>query len=205
MTSVLTLLVVAVSVGLSNFAAAIAIGVPGVDVGTRVRVGIVFGVFEAGMPVVGLLIGQQAAEPLGRAARWIGAGLLIAVGGYALVAATRAGAVRAPRSDRERAATEPAATAPPPVPAGSAGGFWRLILSGFALSLDNLVIGFALGTYHTPILVGALVIGAVSVGLSLIGLELGARIGRWAGRRGEQLAGLMLAGVGIALAVGALK
>lgn len=205
MTSVLTLLVVAVSVGLSNFAAAIAIGMPGVDVGTRVRVGILFGVFEVGMPVVGLLIGQQAAEPLGHAARWIGAGLLIAVGGYALVAATRAGAVRAPGSDRERAATEPAATAPAPVPAGSARRFWRLILSGFALSLDNLVVGFALGAYHTPILVGALVIGAVSVGLSLIGLELGARIGRWAGRRGEQLAGLMLGGVGIALAVGALK
>ncbi len=51
----------------------------------------------------------------------------------------------------------------------------------------------------------AITIGVVSVALSLIGLELGARIGRWAGERGEQLAGLMLISVGIAIAAGALS
>jgi putative Mn2+ efflux pump MntP len=39
----LALLLVAVSLGLSNFAAAIAIGVSGVDARTRLRVAIVFG------------------------------------------------------------------------------------------------------------------------------------------------------------------
>ena len=43
------LLLVAASLGLSNFAAAIAIGVSGVAARTRLRVGIVFGLFEAGM------------------------------------------------------------------------------------------------------------------------------------------------------------
>ncbi len=74
------------------------------------------------------------------------------------------------------------------------------MLSGLALSLDNLVVGFALGTYHTSIAAGRLVIGAVSVALSLLGLELGAGIGRWAGDRGEQLAGVVLISVGIAIA-----
>ena len=55
------------------------------------------------------------------------------------------------------------------------------------LSIDNLVVGFALGSTHTSILAGALVIGAVSVVASLAGLELGARIGARAGKRGEQL------------------
>ncbi|MFZ0044288.1 MAG: manganese efflux pump, partial [Streptosporangiaceae bacterium] len=81
----LALLLVAASVGLSNFAAAIAIGVTGVDAGTRLRVGLIFGAFESGMPVLGLLLGEQVAGPLGHAARWVGAGLLIAVGAYALV------------------------------------------------------------------------------------------------------------------------
>jgi len=36
--------------------------------------------------------------------------------------------------------------------------------------MDNLVIGFALGTYGVGILEGALVIGAVSVAMSLAGL-----------------------------------
>lgn len=58
----LALLLVAASVGLSNFAAAIAIGVTGVDAGTRLRVGLIFGAFESGMPVLGLLLGEQAAD-----------------------------------------------------------------------------------------------------------------------------------------------
>jgi putative Mn2+ efflux pump MntP len=163
------LLLVAAAVGLSNFAAAIAIGVSGVDTRTRLRVGLVFGVFEAGMPVVGLALGSALAESLGHAARWAGAVLLIVVGGYSLVST------------------------------------WRLILGGLALSLDNLVVGFALGTYHVSIVSGALIIGLVSVTLALVGLELGARIGQWAGERGEQLAGVMLISVGVAIAAGALS
>ena len=183
----LALLLVAASVGMSNFAAAIAIGVSGVDARTRLRVGLVFGVFESGMPILGLIIGERVAGTLGSDARWIGAGLLIAVGLYAI-----ASAVRGHRSGHP--AENPAPTR-----------LWRLILSGLALSLDNLVVGFALGTYHTSVLLGALVIGLVSVGLSLIGLELGARIGQWAGERAEPLAGLMLISVGVAIAAGALS
>jgi manganese efflux pump family protein len=184
----LALLLVATSVGMSNFAAAIAIGVSGVDARTRLRVGLVFGAFESGMPILGLVVGQQVAGPLGHAARWVGAGLLIAVGAYALINAVR--------GQRSQEAGEPGR---PRL------GHTRLLLSGLALSLDNLVVGFALGTYNTSIIEGAIIIGIVSVALSLVGLELGAKIGRWAGERGEQLAGVMLISVGIAIAAGALS
>jgi putative Mn2+ efflux pump MntP len=185
----LALLLVAASVGMSNFAAAIAIGVSGVDARTRIRVGLVFGAFESGMPIVGLVLGRQVADPLGRAARWVSAGLLIVVGVYALVAA-----IRERRRDRYAEPGERTRL-----------GRGRLLLSGLALSLDNLVVGFALGTYGTAIITSAIVIGAVSVVLSLIGLELGVRLGRLAGERGEQLAGVMLISVGIAVAAGALS
>jgi putative Mn2+ efflux pump MntP len=195
---VLALFLVAASLGMSNLAASVAIGVSGVDARTRLRVGLVFGVFEAGMPVLGLLIGEQVAANLGHAARWLGAGLLIAVGLYALASASRAGSAQA----HQQAQAHEQAQAQAPV---RSPGLIRLLVSGLALSVDNLVVGFALGTYHFSIVVGVIVIGAVSVAMSLVGLELGAGIGRWAGRRGEQLAGLMLIGVGIAIASGALS
>jgi manganese efflux pump family protein len=179
---VLALFVVAASLGMSNFAASVAIGVSGTDARMRLRVGLVFGVFEAGMPVAGLLIGEQVAASLGHAARWVGAGLLIAVGFYALASAARTGQGRRVR---------------PP-------GLIHLLVTGLALSVDNLVVGFALGTYHTSIAAGVIVIGTVSVAMSLAGLELGAGVGRRAGQRGEQLASLMLISVGIAIAAGAL-
>jgi putative Mn2+ efflux pump MntP len=88
----IALVLVAASVGLSNFAAAIGIGVAGVDARLRLRVGVVFGLFEAGMPVLGLLIGQRVAADLGHATRWLGAALLIVVGGYGVIKSIRASA-----------------------------------------------------------------------------------------------------------------
>ena len=181
---VIPLLLAAVAVGLGNLAASIAIGVAGVDTRTRLRVAIVFGIFEAGMPVVGLLIGRRLATVLGEDVRWAAAGLLIAIGAISLIRSVREGR------------QEPGA----PVPSGP--GLGRLLLSGLALSMDNLVIGFALGTYGVGILAGALVIGAVSVAMSLAGLELGGLLGRWAGRRSEQLGGVILILVGAAIAGG---
>jgi putative Mn2+ efflux pump MntP len=81
----LALLLVALSLGLSNFAAAVGIGVSGVDARARLRLGVIFGLFEAGMPIVGLVLGRSLANTLGHAAHWIGAALLIATGGYTLI------------------------------------------------------------------------------------------------------------------------
>jgi putative Mn2+ efflux pump MntP len=233
----LALLLVAASVGLSNFAAAISLGVSGVDARTRLRVGLVFGAFESGMPVIGLLVGDHVAAQLGRTSRWVGGALLIGVGLYAIISSVRAHRAATVPAETVPAETVPAETVPAgtepadaasagteaaeTVPAGTVaaaaavpgsggrpplarGSNARLLLSGLALSLDNLVVGFALGTYQIAILVGAIVIGAVSVALSLIGLELGARLGGWAGHRSDQLGGIILIGVGAAVAAGAL-
>ena len=181
----LALLLVAVSLGLSNFAASVGIGVSGTDPRTRLRVGVIFGIFEAGMPILGLLLGRSFATTLGHAAHWVGGGLLIATGLYAVVQA-----VRSPHRQQAKA------------PAGQRPA--RLLVTGAALSIDNLAVGFALGTFHVSLAVAAIIIGAVSVAMSLIGLELGSRIGTRAGERGEVLGGLVLIGVGIAVANGVL-
>lgn len=67
-----------------------------------------------------------------------------------------------------------------------------------------LAVGFALGTFHVSLAVAAVIIGAVSVALSLIGLELGNRLGAKTGERGELLGGLALVAVGIIVAYGIL-
>jgi putative Mn2+ efflux pump MntP len=149
------LLLVAASLGMSNFAASVGIAISGVDGRTRLRVATVFGVFETAMPLLGLLLGRGLAGRSGRDAHWIGAGLLIATGAYALVQAARA--ARGHGSGDQTG------------PAGQR--------TGIALSIDNLAVGFALGTYHVGLLAAALVIGTVSVTMSLAGLELGRRLG----------------------------
>jgi manganese efflux pump family protein len=176
---VITLLLVALSVGLSNFAGAIGIGVSGVNSRTRVQVGLVFGLFEVLMPIVGLLIGHRLAADLGHSVRWIGGGLLIATGLAGLIAALRTARPGA-MSDAPR--------------------WGRLVLTGLALSIDNLVVGFALGTAPVSVVWAAVVIGLVSVTLSLLGLELGARLGDRMGDRAEVVGAVVLIAVGILIA-----
>ena len=64
--------------------------------------------------------------------------------------------------------------------------------------------GFALGAYHVNLAAAAVIIGAVSVILSVAGLELGDRLGTKTGERGELIGGLVLIAVGIAIATGVL-
>src|SRR5229473_3447001 len=84
MTGFVGLLLVSVSVGLSNFAGSIGIGLSGIDGRTRLRVGIAFGLFEALMPVVGLLLGQAVAGYLGQIAKYVGSAILVVTGAYTI-------------------------------------------------------------------------------------------------------------------------
>jgi putative Mn2+ efflux pump MntP len=166
---VVALILVAVSLGLSNFAAAIGIGISGTSARTRLKVGIIFGLFETAMPIAGLALGHGLAQSLGHSARWLSAGLLIATGVWAIAQAVRGDRQAAPALDGQRSG--------------------RLVITGLAISVDNLAVA-------------AVTIGGISVALSLIGLELGAQIGTRSGQRGELLGGLVLIAVGAAIAAG---
>jgi len=181
----LALILVALAVGMSNFAGAIAIGLSGVDNRLRLRIAVAFGLFEGGMPLVGLLLGHAIAGSLGSNSKLIAMSLLVLTGAYTVIAAIR------------HNPDEP-----------SSGGFHgstpRLLATSLALSIDNLVIGFALGTYHVSLFLAVGLIAAISVTLSLIGLELGSRLGEHIGQESEIVGGVILIGVGVAIGTGLL-
>lgn len=180
------LFLVSFSVGLGNFAASIGIGLSGVDARTRVRIALVFGFFEAIMPLVGLAIGQWLAQSIGHAGRYVGAALLIATGAYNIWQA------RAIHDEDE----------PPPEQSMR---LRQLLVMGFALGIDNLVIGFALSLYRVPLILAAAVIATVSVSMSLVGLELGQRLGERFEKWSEEFGGGVLILVGCVLGLGLLQ
>jgi len=180
---VVALLLVAVSVGLDNFAACTALGVSGVDRVLRFRIALVFGLFEGAMPVVGLLLGHSLANAFGSAVTPVAGALLGIAGAYTIVSGLRHdGSV----------ATNPKL------------GYRQLVPIAVALSIDNLIIGFALGAYHVNIVVAAVTFAVVSVALSLLGLEIGGQLGSRLGKWSEVVGGAILILVGVAIGTGVL-
>jgi putative Mn2+ efflux pump MntP len=180
----LGLLLVSLSVGLSNFAGAIGIGLSGINARTRIRVGLAFGFFEALMPLIGLLLGQAVARYIGgHVAGYVAGGILILTGGYTI---WQGWGLERKEQPPRRLQTH------------------SLIVTAMALSIDNLAVGFALAVYHVQIVLAAVTMGVVSVVMSLLGLELGHRLGRRIEGWSEELGGAMLIAVGIAIATGIL-
>jgi putative Mn2+ efflux pump MntP len=180
---------VSVSVGLSNFAGAIGIGLSGIDGKTRLRVGIAFGLFEGLMPVIGLLVGQAVAGYLGHVAKYIGAGILVLTGAYTIWQGRRASAREVTTGT---------------VVAVQGLRTHQLLVMALALSIDNLAVGFAIAQYNVQIALAAVMMAVVSVILSLAGLELGNRLGEKVEKWSEEIGGTVLIGVGVALATGLL-
>lgn len=173
------LLLVALALGLNNFGAAIAIGVGGVDRRTELKVATVFGLCDVVMPAAGMLIGTRLAGPLGSAARWAGAGILFLTALWGLIEVVR-GDDDAPRIWHG----------------------WRLLVSGAALSLDDLAVGLALGTVRFNIVLAVTLFGAMSFIMSIIGLQLGGKLGTVTGERGELVGAIMLIGLSGVMAAG---
>jgi putative Mn2+ efflux pump MntP len=199
----IALILVALALGTDNLAVSVGIGVSGVKAAVRWRVAIVFGLFEAGMPVLGMALGRSVSAGLGSAAQWLGGGLLALVGLHLVIGWLRERGAQGNTPDSSAIKGSALNDGAPKPPYGS-WGTGRLLVSGLALSIDNLIVGFALGTYHVSIEVAALVIGVVSVAMSLAGLELGARIGVTLGERGELAGGIVLVCVGVVMAAGFL-
>jgi putative Mn2+ efflux pump MntP len=181
----LGLLLVALGVGAGNFAVSVAIGLRGVDTATRIRVGLIFGVFEGGMPIAGVFAGHDIAPHIGGAAHIAGGALLVAIGLYQVVATLRS---RNSGSEHVTPISTP-----------------KLLLTAVALSIDNFVAGLALGSLPVSLAVIAIVIASVSATLSVIGLEVARRLGPLVGPRAELFGGAVLGGVGVCVMSGVLS
>lgn len=179
MTHIVTLLLIGLSVGLGNLAASIAIGLSGVNRSDRIRIGVVFGLFETGMPIIGIVLGHQLANVLGSNASHIGGALLVFTGLYIIIQA-----ILNKQHHVKHAATL---------------GSKKLLLTGLALSIDNLVIGFSLGTADVALVGAVISIGVMSVLLSLIGLEIGNRLKASVSGYSELFSGGILVIVGLAV------
>ncbi|MDB5928999.1 MAG: manganese efflux pump MntP [Polaromonas sp.] len=80
-------------------------------------------------------------------------------------------------------------------------GFWLLALTGFATSIDAMVVGVGLAFLNEDILLIAAAIGLTTFVMVTVGVMVGRVLGTMVGKRAEMLGGLMLIGIGSAILV----
>ncbi len=169
----LKLLAFVLPLGLDSFAVAAAIGATGVTtVLQRLRISLVFVVFEAGMPLIGLGLGSALAREIGHIANYLAAAAVIGIGTWLLLARDK------DEEDKARRIADSRGLA--------------LIALGISISLDELAIGFTIGLTRLPVTAVIVAIALQAFLAAQLGLALGTRISERLRERAEQLAGIVL-------------
>jgi len=84
---VLKLLAFVLPLGLDSFAVAAAIGASQVTtIWQRLRISLIFVLFEGGMPLIGLALGAMLARGIGQVADYVAGAAVIAIGAWMLLA-----------------------------------------------------------------------------------------------------------------------
>ena len=170
------LLAVALAMAMDTFAVAIGVSLTqrGCTPVQTVRMAGSFALFQFLMPIIGWAAGRTIVDLISRYDHWIGAGLLVFVGGKMIFEAF------------ERKDKKPDAVCPDKTRGG------HLLLLSLATSIDALAVGLSLGALNVPIIYPAAVIGVVTFIVSAAGTRIGPVFGRRMGKGAELAGGLVL-------------
>lgn len=152
---------------------------------------VVFGVFQAVMPLIGWAVGSSVAGFVESIDHWIAFAMLAGIGTKMIVDTVREG-----RGDGANDSAGGESTAP-------ATSFTvRAVLTlGVATSIDALAVGIGFALVPINILVAVGLIGATTFLASLAGGWLGHHGGRRLGRPATFIGGLVLIGIGASILV----
>ena len=142
-----------------------------------VRTGLIYGAIETLTPLVGWGLGMLASQFILEWNHWIAFILLVFLGGRMIVEGFR--------GDSDEACEAP-----------HRHGFWLLVTTAFATSLDAMAVGVGLAFLQVSIVTTALAIGCATFIMSTLGMMVGRFIGPLLGKRAEILGGIVLIGIG---------
>jgi len=172
------ILLLAVGLAMDAFAVAVTLGLGlrKADWRGALVVGAYFGLFQAGMPLVGYFAGTLFADYITAFDTWLVFALLVFLGGKMLVGAFKA--------------------------EGEAGGAASLaprVMIPFALatSIDALAVGISFAFWQVHLVAAVVCIGVVTFALSAAGVKIGAHFGERYKTKATIAGGLILVGIGV--------
>jgi len=145
------------------------------------RVAVVFGLFQALMPVLGWLAGQTVIRFIASYDHFVAFALLAIVGGRMIWESFH----HKKENDKQTDVTNG----------------WMLLTLAVATSIDALAVGLSLAFVEVHIAVASIVIGVVAFIATIVGFLLGKRAGDLIGRWAETIGGIVLIGIGLRILI----
>ena len=174
-----------VGVGLSMDAFAVSVGkglgMRVVDVRASLALAVSFGLFQAGMPVLGWLLASSFEHIIESYAHWVAFALLMIIGAKM--------AIDAVRDDGE------------PDDSPFRIGFGELMALSIATSIDAFAVGISFAALGVPLLPAVAIIGVTTFAFSLAGVVIGNQFGARSERSAGIIGGIILMIIGVKVLV----
>ena len=172
------IVIIAVGLAMDAFAVSLGVGTNGTakDKRSIFRLSFHFGLFQGLMTFLGWLAGSTISHWISRFDHWVALILLVIVA-FNMIRSGMSSTVESYRKNPSK------------------GGL--LVILSIATSIDAMAVGLSLALIKTPILQASLIIGIITLGLSLFGLKAGCKLGEKFGKRMEIVGGLILIGIGL--------
>ena len=142
------------------------------------RIAFSFGFFQALMPVIGWAAGLSFRKYIQHIDHWVAFLLLCFVGGKMIYESLNC-------SEAKRDCLQ----------------FPALFMLSIATSIDALAVGLSFSFLQVEIIIPAIIIGAVTFIICLIGVYIGDKIGRFVGNKLKLIGGLILIIIGIKIII----
>jgi putative Mn2+ efflux pump MntP len=149
----------------------------------KVKIALTFAGAESLMPIVGLIIGQTVGRVIGNWTSLVGGLVLVSVAVWLMLCEDE---------DDEEKKLERELVG------------WMLVLTALSISLDELAVGFSIGTIGVPVAWTVVLIAVQAFLFTLAGFTFGAKLKRYVGEWTEQFVGLVLGILGLWITIEAV-
>ena len=172
------IILIAVSLAMDAFAVSICKGLSmkKMDWKKAIIIGLYFGLFQGGMPLIGYLLGVGFEESIKFIDHWIAFGLLAFIGGNMIKEALS-------KNDEDEV--------------DDSVDFKTMIVLAIATSIDALAVGVTFAFLNVNILLAVALIGIITFVISCIGVKLGNVFGDKYEKKAELAGGIVLVLIGL--------
>ncbi|MFE5324176.1 manganese efflux pump MntP family protein [Paenibacillus sp. NPDC056579] len=171
----IAILIMAIALGLDALSLGIGIGMKGIRKLDILKLSFVIALFHMLMPLMGMFMGGYVSSLLGGVATKAGGALLLLLGIHMVYSSLKGDEVR---SIDHRT-------------------LWGIVLFALSVSIDSFSVGVSLGMFAGDVVLTVLMFGSVGGLMSIIGLMLGSKMGKWVGEYGEAMGGVILLAFGV--------